>query len=127
VVGERDVVQSSSLTADTEAVQVRRGGASDEERLRQLTLLKISQDCLARGYATFAFTSVSEPKPHLPNRAPDAPIEFAATQTFDPASATVPAIEPGTRLTVKFFKQDDPAGADFIAAPLIAANLAPTL
>ena len=88
-------------------------------------LLKIAQDCLAGGYATFAFTSVSVPKPHLPNRRADAPIEFAATHTFTAPTGVVPAIEPGTKVTVQFFKQGDPSGANSIDAQLIAANLAP--
>ena len=126
LLNERDVVHASTLSPDSEQVQVRRDGVSDDEPLRELTLLKISQDCLSQGYKTFGFTSVSQPKPHLPNRPADAPVEFFGARIFDPASATLPEIQPGTLLTVKFFGQGNPAGADLMDAALTLSILTAT-
>ncbi len=106
---------------------MQRAGVSDATRLRQLMLLKIAQDCLRLGYVTFAFTSVGVPKPHLPNKPPDAPPEFASTQTFNPPTSHVPQIEPGTMVGVKFFKAGDPGAADSLYAEMIVASLGPTL
>jgi hypothetical protein len=121
-----EIVRAAPLSPDSEQVQVRRDGVSDEAPLRELTLLRIAQDCLARGYKTFGFTSVAQAKPHLPNRPPDAPMEFFRTQTFEPPRATLPDVQPGTRLTVKFFKQDDPTGANGMDAALTVAILTAT-
>lgn len=109
---------SETLVADKEA---------DTDKVRDLVLLKVAQDCVGRGFETFAFMSVKQPKPHLPNQRPDAPAQYSSSRTFNPPSSTVPEIEPGTMVTVKFFKAGDPAGAGGIYAPLIVANLQPLL
>lgn len=126
-VEDRTLVVSTPLSADSETVVTRRTEAPDTARLTQLLLLRIARDCLSDGYLTFAFTSVSEPKPHLPDKPPDAPAEFASTRVFDPPTSRVPAIEPGTVVSVKFYKEGDPRAGDSIYAQLIVANLGPAL
>lgn len=116
-------VKSTPLTPDSETVVTR--ATLDPSQAKRLVLLKIAEDCLAGGYLTFAFTSVGEPKPHLPNQPPDAPPQMGAVHAFAAPTGIVPDIEPGTMLSVKFFKADDPAGADKIFARLIVTNLAP--
>jgi hypothetical protein len=116
-------VVSTPLAPDSEMVAART--TTDPSIVRKLVLLKIAQDCLANGFQTFAFTSIGEPKPHLPNRPPNAPPEIAATKTFNPPSSVVPDIQPGTVVTVRFYKAGDPSGTNNIFAQLIVANLAP--
>jgi hypothetical protein len=123
-------VATSTLEAtprgqDTETVVAGGAGVIDAASARKAVLLKIAQDCLAAGYETFAFTSVGEPKPHLPNRDPDAPPMIASVSAFAQPTALVPDIEPGTVLGVRFYKTGDPAGTDKIFASLIVANLSP--
>jgi hypothetical protein len=116
-------VESTPLTADSETIITRT--TLNPSQAKRLVLLKIAEDCLAGGFLTFAFTSVGEPKPHLPNQPPDAPPQIGAVQTFPAPTGIVPDIGPGTMVSVKFFKADDPAGADKIFARLIVTNLAP--
>ena len=75
-------LESTSLAPDTETVVAAGPGVTDASSARRAALLKIAQDCLAAGYGTFAFTSVGEPKPHLPNRDPDAPPMIASVSAF---------------------------------------------
>lgn len=123
----KDVVHSTPLSADSEKVMVRGNDVPDQVSLRQLALLKIAQDCLDHGFLTFAFMSVGEPKPHLPNQPPDAPVKMASVRSFVPPTSVVPDIEAGTVVTVKFYKEGDPQGTNSIFAELIVANLASVL
>lgn len=116
--------EARAVSPDREIVTAN-GDIPDPSRARALVLFKIAQDCLAKGYTTFAFTSVAQPKPHLPNEPPDAPVQYLATTRFKIPSTIVPEIDAGTSVGVKFFKAGDPAGADAIYANLIVANLAP--
>lgn len=116
------VASARPVSIDGETVSVRPD--ADSDRAKQFTLLKIAQDCLARGFTSFAFQSVSEPKPHLPNRPPNAPAEFASTRTFNPPTAIVPDIQPGSVLTIQFYHPGDPGSENSLDAGLIAANLA---
>ena len=116
------VASARPLSIDGETVSVRQD--ADADGARQQTLLRIAQDCLAHGFASFAFTSVSAPKPHLPNRPPNAPAEIASTRTFNPPTSSVPDIQPGSILTVQFYHPGDPGSENSLDAGLISANLA---
>jgi hypothetical protein len=118
-------LESTPRGTDAETVVAGGPGVIDAPSARKAVLLKIAQDCLAAGYGTFAFTSVGEPKPHLPNRDPDAPPMIASVNTFVQPTGIIPDVEPGTVLGVKFYKTGDPAGADKIFASIIVANLSP--
>jgi hypothetical protein len=107
--------------ADREVVIAQGDGVTDAEHARQFVMIKLAQDCLAKGFRSFAFTAVSQPKPRLPNRAFDAPIEYGAPQLFDPPATTIPDIVPGTELAVKFFKAGDPSAEDAMDAGMIKA------
>src|SRR5215469_353804 len=113
-------VAAKALSPDSEIVTAQ-AGIQDSSRARQLVLYRIAQDCLAAGYETFAFTSVAQAKPHLPNEAPDAPAKYDSINRFSPPTTAVPDIAPGTAVGVKFYKAGDPAGADAIYANLIVA------
>jgi hypothetical protein len=118
-------MEATAPAPDTETVVAGGRGVVDGPSARKAVLLKVAQDCLAGGYQTFAFISVGAPKPHLPNKDADAPPQIGAVSTFAEPTAVIPDIEPGTAVSVKFYKGSDHAGSDKILASLIVANLAP--
>ncbi|MGD0192131.1 MAG: hypothetical protein ABSD74_15435 [Rhizomicrobium sp.] len=119
--GAPGIAETMPDAADREAVIAQGDGVTDADGARRFVMLRLARDCLAKGFQSFAFTAVSEPKPRLPNREFGARVEYDPPHLFDPPTTTIPDIVPGTEVAVKFYKAGDPTAQDAMDAGMIKA------
>jgi len=131
-------VDATPITSDSEMIVAQGNGFTESSRVQQFVLLKSAQDCLARGFAKFAFVSSQDTSKSSAIIVPGQTYSnttitgFGNTATANTTSCTTPGsvtpiFKPGATVIVKFFKADDPNGATGLDAQEIANNLGPVL
>ena len=131
-------VEATPLTTDTEMVVAKGNGFTDPSRIQQFVLLKAAQDCLAGGYAKFAFISAQDtsrmsamvlPGQTYSNSTVTGYGNMATVNTtsYSTSSSVIPVVKPGATVIVKFFRAGDFNGFNALDARQIASNLGPIL